>query len=315
MINPQISIIIPTYNRAHLIGETLDSIMVQSYTNWECIIVDDGSTDNSWEILNIYMNLDSRFRCFHRPDDQLKGPNSCRNYGFSKSKGAIINWFDSDDLYLPDAFKTMVAKFSAEVDVVVAKLEIVDLLTKRKIRESTIHSNQIIEDYFTGKVSYYICGPFWNRLFLQKQKSLFDEKLSNLDDWDFNMRMLLQKLNTVYLDKAIIQYQFHENSLSQEIRKFNFVEIQSEIYAREKMLQILSSNNKYNSSKFNLFYSKRCQFFLKEALLQKHSKKYYLLLKTVNLQCRNSQFKDACKTLLGFFVFAVFNKGYKLINS
>ena len=314
MINPLISIIIPTYNRALIIGDTIASIMSQSYTNWECIIVDDGSTDTTEEIIASLSKINPSFFYYKRPSTLPKGPNYCRNFGFSKSKGTIINWFDSDDLYLPDAFQTMVAKFSIDVDVVVAKLEIVDLQTKRKIRESAIHSSQIIDDYFTGRISYYVCGPFWNRLFLEKQKLLFDEKLRNLDDWDFNMRMLLQNPTIVYLDKAIMQYQFHENSLSQEIRKFNFEEIQSEIDAREKMLQILSSNSNYNSSLVTFFYGKRCQFFLKEALLQKHPKKYYLLVKTVNLQFKNLQFKDAFKTVFGFVVFSVFNKGYKLIK-
>jgi glycosyltransferase involved in cell wall biosynthesis len=313
-MNPLISIIIPSYNRALIIGDTIASIMTQSYTDWECIIVDDGSTDNTEEIIASFSKINPSIFYYKRPSTLPKGPNSCRNFGFSKSKGAIVNWFDSDDLYLPDAFQTMVAKFSVDVDVVVAKLEMVDLLSKRKIRESTIQSNQIIEDYFTGKISYYVCGPFWNRLFLEKQKSLFDEKLRNLDDWDFNIRMVLQNPKIVYLDKALIQYQFHENSLSQEIRKFNFEEIQSEIYAREKMLKILSSNSNFNKSSVTLFYSNRCKFFLKEALLQKHPKKYYLLFKTVNLQFKNLQFKDALKTVFGFAFFSVFNKGYKLIK-
>ncbi|GEC77395.1 glycosyltransferase family 2 protein [Flavobacterium aquatile] len=314
MINPLISIIIPTYNRALIIGDTIASIMAQSYINWECIIVDDGSTDNTEEIIASYSKNNPSIFYYKRPSTFPKGPNSCRNFGFSKSKGSIINWFDSDDLYIPDAFQTMVARFSDDVDVVVAKLEIVDLLTKRKIRENIIESNQIIEDYFTGRISYYVSGPFWNRLFLEKQDLLFDEKLRNLDDWDFNMRMVLQNPKIVYLDKALIQYQFHENSLSQEIRKFNFEEIQSEIYAREKMLNILSSNSNFNKSMVTLFYRNRCKYFLKEALLQKHPKKYYLLLKTVNLQFKNLQFKDALKTVFGFTFFSVFNKGYKLIK-
>lgn len=313
-MNPLISIIIPTYNRALIIGDTIASIMAQSYIHWECIIVDDGSTDNTEEIIASFSKINPAIFYYKRPNTLPKGPSSCRNFGFSKSKGAIVNWFDSDDLYMPDAFQTMVAKFSIDIDVVVAKLEIVDLQTKRKIRESAIHSSQIIDDYFTGKISYYVCGPFWNRLFLEKQKSLFDEKLRNLDDWDFNLRMLLQNPKVVYLDKAVIQYQFHENSLSQEIRKFNFEEIQSEIYAREKMLNILSSTSNFNKSKVTLFYSNRCKFFLKEALLQKHPKKYYLLVKTLNLQFKNLQFIDTLKTVFGFAFFSVFNKGYKLIK-
>lgn len=81
MTQPLVSIIIPTYNRAHLIGETLDSVMAQTYTNWECIVVDDGSTDNTAELLVVYCNKDNRFQYHHRPKDRPKGANAYRNYG------------------------------------------------------------------------------------------------------------------------------------------------------------------------------------------------------------------------------------------
>src|SRR5690554_568349 len=94
----EVSIIIPFYNRAHLIGETLDSIIAQTYTHWECIVVDDGSTDNTEEVVSAYVDKDSRFQFYHRPDTHKPGGNGARNYGFSLSKGEYINWFDSDDL-------------------------------------------------------------------------------------------------------------------------------------------------------------------------------------------------------------------------
>jgi len=98
MSEPLVSIIIPTYNRAHLIGETLDSVLAQTYTHWECIVVDDGSSDSTSEILETYCKQDSRFQYHHRPIDKPKGANACRNYGFELSKGEYINWLDSDDL-------------------------------------------------------------------------------------------------------------------------------------------------------------------------------------------------------------------------
>ncbi|MHC0442740.1 glycosyltransferase family 2 protein [Flavobacterium sp. 3-210] len=96
-ISPIVSIIIPTYNRAHFISETLDSIATQTYTNWECIIVDDGSTDNSELVISKYVELDSRFKLYRRPKDKVKGANSCRNFGFEQSVGKYIQYLDSDD--------------------------------------------------------------------------------------------------------------------------------------------------------------------------------------------------------------------------
>ena len=99
-MNPLVSIIIPTYNRANLIGETLNSIKAQTYTNWECIVVDDGSTDQSDRVLEIYCKKDHRFQFYNRPEKRPKGANACRNYGFKKSKGVYILFFDSDDFML-----------------------------------------------------------------------------------------------------------------------------------------------------------------------------------------------------------------------
>ena len=98
MNNPLVSIIIPTYNRAHFIGETLESVIAQTYENWECIVVDDGSTDYTDELMEYYCKKDTRIQYHHRPDIKPRGANACRNYGFGVSKGEYINWFDSDDL-------------------------------------------------------------------------------------------------------------------------------------------------------------------------------------------------------------------------
>ena len=115
-----VSIIIPVFNRAHLIGETLDSILAQTYSNWECIVVDDGSTDSTAEILQSFVEKDSRFTFYNRPLDYLKGANSCRNYGFEKSSGEYINWFDSDDLMLPDFIEEKMKAFTSKLDFVIA---------------------------------------------------------------------------------------------------------------------------------------------------------------------------------------------------
>jgi glycosyltransferase involved in cell wall biosynthesis len=108
---PLVSIIIPTYNRAHLIGETLDSVLAQSYQNWECIVVDDGSSDNTDEVVGEYVIKDSRFKYHHRPEDHLPGGNGARNYGFKVSKGKYVQWFDSDDLMVAEMIEKKTRMF------------------------------------------------------------------------------------------------------------------------------------------------------------------------------------------------------------
>ena len=102
MTNGLVSIIIPTYNRAHFLGDTLNSVISQTYTNWQCLVIDDGSSDDTENIVTGFCKKDQRIQFYKRPESILKGANSCRNYGFELSSGEYVNWFDSDDIMLPD---------------------------------------------------------------------------------------------------------------------------------------------------------------------------------------------------------------------
>jgi len=95
MGNPLVSIIIPTYDRSGLIGPTLDSVFRQSYENWECLIVDDGSTDDTEIIVKTWTDKDSRFKYYYK---QNGGVSSARNYGINNAKGNYIQFLDSDDI-------------------------------------------------------------------------------------------------------------------------------------------------------------------------------------------------------------------------
>jgi glycosyltransferase involved in cell wall biosynthesis len=109
---PKIGIIIPVFNRENLLAYTLDSIISQSFKDWECILVDDHSTDGSFEVMEMYQKKDPRFKAYKRPNELKKGANASRNFGFTKSIAATIKWFDSDDIMLPDhlnmAYQTLI---------------------------------------------------------------------------------------------------------------------------------------------------------------------------------------------------------------
>lgn len=94
---PFISVIVPTYNRAHLITPTLESLLQQDYTHYEVIVVDDGSTDNTEEVVQAIH--DERLRYFKKDNAERA---AARNYGAQRAKGDYINFFDSDDIALPN---------------------------------------------------------------------------------------------------------------------------------------------------------------------------------------------------------------------
>lgn len=311
---PLISIIIPTYNRATLVKETLVSIIAQTYTHWECIIVDDGSTDNTLEVLNSMASKDERFKIHQRPLNLKKGPNTCRNIGFEYSLGQWVKWLDSDDLLVKDALKINVENSDRDVDVIVSNVSLVDNESKKIIKQNTIKSSKLIEDYLINNVSFYISGPLWNKNFLKKRQYLFDKDISNLDDWDFNLRMLYCEPKIVYIHESLIIYRRHLDSLSNEIGKFNLEEIKSEFLARKKHVKILEKTNPQLASVLKVYIIKRYKHVLRDALLKKNIISNKLFLCLISNQFRSKDFLGILKSFIGFLSFKLTNRGYKFFN-
>lgn len=235
MSAPLVSIIIPTFNRAHLIGETLDSVLAQTYQNWECIVVDDGSTDNTQQLLSQYINVDSRFQYLHRPLNNPKGANACRNYGFERSKGLYIQWFDSDDLMHPEklAIKMQYA-LSGNADI------IVDTHSTKKIGAVT---NTPKAEIFESKDFYvdYILGKkpvITNDVMVRAAKVgilRFDENLHKAQEFEFFSRLFEQRLKYCFLDLPLTLYRESDNSISKNTSEGNPLQVESLIYLSKLM--------------------------------------------------------------------------------
>ena len=117
MMRRFLSIIVPVYNVSNYLCNCLDSIISQSYSDFECILVDDGSTDGSGSICDEYAEKDSRIRVFHKENG---GVSSARNLGLDNALGEWVYFVDSDDQVLPGGLQTMVDCISDGVDVVLA---------------------------------------------------------------------------------------------------------------------------------------------------------------------------------------------------
>lgn len=201
-----VSIIIPTYNRADIISETLDTILLQTHTNWECIIVDDGSTDNTREALQKYLDLDSRFQYHFRPMDRPKGANACRNYGYELSKGKYIKWFDSDDLMHPEFLEKQVVilERNDSLDFCASFSEMFDVNSGRRwfpTTEMTENKNALF-NYIAGKLIFLTPSPLWRKSFLNR-KILFDENLLNAHETDFNFKRLIEGGSFEYIKEVL----------------------------------------------------------------------------------------------------------------
>lgn len=104
-MSPIVSIIVPIYNVEKYLRECLDSILVQTFTDWECLLVDDGSPDKCGEICDEYAAKDKRFRVFHKENG---GVSSARNLGLDKAKGEWVTFVDADDMIAPNFLRALV---------------------------------------------------------------------------------------------------------------------------------------------------------------------------------------------------------------
>lgn len=111
---PRVSVVIPTYNRAHIVGEAIQSVLDQQYSNLELIVVDDGSGDDTEQAVRPYL---SKIKYLRKSNG---GPASARNHGIAAASGEFVAFLDSDDLYLPGKLARQVRQFQEEPETVLA---------------------------------------------------------------------------------------------------------------------------------------------------------------------------------------------------
>jgi len=110
MKNPTVSVIIPTYNRAHLVGRSIQSVINQTYQDFEIIVVDDGSTDNTEDIIKEFQKKDKRIK--HIKHNKNKGGSAARNTGIRAARGEYIAFLDSDDEWMPTKLEKQTSYFN-----------------------------------------------------------------------------------------------------------------------------------------------------------------------------------------------------------
>lgn len=311
-MRPLITIIIPTYNRQELICAALKSIEVQTLLNWECIIIDDGSTDSTKEAIRSKILKDSRFRYFKRPEYLKKGPSCCRNFGLYQAKGKYIQFFDDDDvMYIEMLEKKLEVIERTRSDVVVSPLNFYNIEKEEIEMQNVVFSDDLTKDYLLGKISWYVSGPLWKRSFLSEA---FDEELQTLDDWDFNMRNIYKNPRIAYI-KEPLQIYFRygkEKTLSTSRISRGQNQILSAFKAYRKHYEILSSKS-ILSRELKQCLMNRFTFLLREALLNKESvaDQIYLYI------FQKHSFRDIAsitEITFGYFSYKISGKGYRFIK-
>lgn len=313
MTNPLISIIIPTLNRAHLIGETLDSVLAQTYQHWECIIVDDGSTDNTDEVINAYVNKDSRFQYHHRPEAHKPGGNGARNYGFELSKGEFVNWFDSDDLMFENHLFLHLNNFkinsiSASVS---SGVVFTNTISNSLGKWSNINfKSNLIDDMISEHTLWPINGVIWERECIEF--SPFDVRLVCSQEWVFHITQILKSVDYNLIPQNTCYVRRHQNRIGKIVSE----DKTNSIYLSRKIIFEKLLKKKLLNTKRSYYLLKQINNSLKISVKNRYRTTEFSILKF--LVCDGYKFKCrflVFKTLfLAYPIYKVTNRGEKFFK-
>lgn len=220
---PQISIVLPVYNMEHYLKATIESILSQSYTDFELICIDDGSTDGSMKLLNEYAARDSRISVYSQHN---AGPGAARNNGLNKASGKYVMMLDADDVYHSDMLELLHDKAAhLNADVVACKSSRFDnetetkldswwMLNEAQIPEAEPFNCRNMPDYIFTAFMGWPWDKMFNRAFIERHGLRYPE-LSNSEDLYFVFLALAKAERIGVVEKELIDHRDNrKNSVS-----------------------------------------------------------------------------------------------------
>ena len=208
-----ISVIIPVYNSEQYLTKCLESIVRQTYKDFECIIVDDGSTDHSLSICLDFEKRDSRFRVFQKEN---AGVSSARNYGIRQSRSEFIYMADSDDELFDDALAFLASVMTSQIDLVFAGFEMINTEGKQVYstnpgQDFIVNAKEAMDIVACPSKYYKTLGMPWLNLFrksvIEKGGLEFDERYSIAEDRLFLVSYITNCSNCIrFTTKPIYKY-------------------------------------------------------------------------------------------------------------
>lgn len=268
------SIIIPTYNRANIIGRTISSVIQQGFNHWELIIVDDGSVDHTAEIVNAF--ADDRIRYFKIQNIER---GAARNYGLQQATGMYVNYFDSDDIMNPDRLQ-LISEFIEQANspsVMYSQFDYIDSSGKIVDEMKRVYasfSEDLLHNNFLAASSVFLKRTVATQFLFHE-----DRRLATAEDWELWLRVNTQH-DFAELRRRTFSIVEHTNrSLSTisaqriEERDLYFLKVIKENPVFEK---------KYGMKKTNLFMADRYTFIaLTYAMVNEKTKALRFLRKSV----------------------------------
>lgn len=221
MVNPLISVVIPLYNKAKFICETLDSVLQQDYSNLEILVVNDSSTDESLEVIKTY--CDSRIKIINNQTNQ--GLSESRNIGIKNSKGELIALLDADDTWAVNYLSIINELFQKFPNQVIYGTDFLEIFSKKgafrtqkNINSTDDNTFILIKDFFEASRSQAILCP--SSMVINKEiasDSMFNKAITYAEDVDFYIRYFTSN-SLAYFNKPLV---YKKANISNQITRLS----------------------------------------------------------------------------------------------
>lgn len=211
MLNLKISIVIPAYNRALTIGRTIDSFLAQDYDEWELLIVDDYSTDNTNDVIHEYEKKDNRIH--YLLNERKKGAQGARNTGILHSQSEWIIIFDSDDYAYPSFLRKMKEHIQTGDNVIVCYLNLIDLTRNSSSIAKWAKNGYIEKDLMEGHIYIGFDAGMFRKSALE-QIGLLDEDCPSYQEFDTHLRLSRYFLYKAVEEPLVDYYLGNQDSIS-----------------------------------------------------------------------------------------------------
>lgn len=286
-MSPLVSIIIPCYNQGEYLNETLKSVYLQTYENWECIIVNDGSTDNTEEIAKSWEAKDSRFKYYLKKNS---GVSSTRNFAISKAVGKYLQFLDSDDLLEIRKIELSINEINKasgeKPEIIITNFKMISSDSKQilpafcELNEKSFTFDNFLFNLFSIQLQ---CGFFDIKLF---EDIRFPENLSAQEDWIVWIKIFKSSPKYIFIDLPLAFYRINPsgrmNTIGADDNQIKVLDSLKEIVTYEEYhkYSVGLVTRYYNSSKlfktkFNSI--KRSNAYQTGLMTKKALKKIYML--------------------------------------
>lgn len=213
-----ITVVIPAYNAAHYLAEAIESVLYQTFTDFEVLIIDDGSTDTTAEIARLYVQKDIRVQLVSQAN---RGVSAARNQGIELAKGDLIAFLDADDRWLPQKLTCHFQHFQQQPNLVLSygRVEFLQpngesthVFSKPPLKN--LQPQCFLYENPTVTSSNLVC-----RKAVFSQVGCFDQSMSYSEDLEWCLRVIWQHWKVEGIDQVLVQYRTTENGLSSDLYK------------------------------------------------------------------------------------------------